>query len=160
MGASERPKLMLMPMLDLSVIPTALSSPTTPTCMVMLATMVTIWASVTLRLMLDLSVIPMALSSPTTPTCMVMQATMVTTLASVTLRLMLVLLVIPMPLSFPTMPTNPSLLIPMELLSLWSLLQLLPLEPTTSRPSTENERRLIEYYISGDGHLFFLKTIM
>merc|ERR1712002_258713 len=156
MGASERPKLMLMPMLDLSVIPTALSSPTTPTCMVMLATMVTTWASVTLRLMLVLLVIPMALSSPTTPTCMVMLDTMLdTTWASVRLNHMF-----PMLLSFPTMPTNPSLLIPMELLSLWSLLQLLPLEPTTSRPSTENERSLIGYYISGDGHLFFLKTIM
>merc|ERR1719348_2934243 len=128
----------------------ALSSPTTPTSMVMLATMVTTLASVMLRLMLVLLVIPMALSSPTTPTCMVMLDTMLdTTWASVRLNHMF-----PMLLS---MPTNPSLLIPMELLSLWSLLLLLPLEPTTSRPSTENERSLIEYYISGDGHLFFLK---
>merc|ERR1711874_94908 len=35
-----------------------------------------------------------------------------------------------------------------------------PLEPTIWPPSMENERHLIVYCISGDGHLFYLKTIV
>merc|ERR1712050_651639 len=116
----------------------------------------TIWASV--RLMLVLLATPTVMGSPTTPTCTAMLVTTATTLASVRLRLMLVCS--PMLLS-PTMPsTSPLLLIPMELLSLWSLLRLSPLEPTTWPPSMENERHLIVYCISGDGHLFYLKTIV
>merc|ERR1711887_199623 len=116
----------------------------------------TTWASV--KLMLVLSATPTVLSSPTIPTCTVMLVTTVTTWASVRLRLMLVCC--PITLS-PTMPsTSPLSLIPMELLSLWSLLRLSPLEPTIWPPSMENERHLIVYCISGDGHLFNLKTIV
>merc|ERR1712002_745168 len=143
-------------MLDSCLTPMALLFPTTPICMVMLVTLVTTWASV--RLMLVLWATPMVLLSPTTPTCTVMLVITVTTWVSVRLRLMLVCC--PITLS-PTMPsTSPLSLIPMELLSLWSLLRLSPLEPTIWPPSMENERHLIVYCISGDGHLFYLKTIV